>query len=193
MKTFAFLAIVAAQTAAINFGSGVNSYTLDIHYDSVTSEIVIVSTQPDQTWFGIMLGGNTMTNTESIVFIGNGASSSTSNGWSTGHAMPTAAATQSLTTTVTTATAPIKMTTRRRLNPNHTNQFVIPLDTDISMAFAGCGSTNDITTQHDESASWTLRVPADGTTANKNSVGTGAGNLAFNLALVLSVAAVTLF
>ena len=69
-----------------------------------------------------------MTNTEAIYFVGNGASSSVENYYSTSQATPTISADQTLTDSITSQTSTIKMTTRRKLNPNKTNQFVIPLD-----------------------------------------------------------------
>ena len=69
-----------------------------------------------------------MTNTEAIYFVVNGASSSVENYYSTSQATPTISADQTLTDSITSQTSTIKMTTRRKLNPNKTNQFVIPLD-----------------------------------------------------------------
>ena len=97
-------------------------------YDHATDEVVFVSTQSDNTWFGILLGGSTMTNTEAIYFVASGASSSVKNYYSTSHVTPTISADQSLFSKILSKTSTVKMTTRRKLNPKKTNQFVIPLD-----------------------------------------------------------------
>ena len=83
MKSLTVLSLVSATAAAIDFNCGVYAFTS--YYDSATSEIVIQTTQPDQTWFGLLLGASVMTNTEAIVFFGDGASSTAKNYYSTGH------------------------------------------------------------------------------------------------------------
>ena len=82
MKSLTVLSLVAAISKAIDFECGL--YTFTSYYDVATSEIVIQTTQPDQSWFGILLGASTMTNTEAIVFSAEGASSSAKNYYSTG-------------------------------------------------------------------------------------------------------------
>ena len=75
MKLGVILAIVAAKSASANdFCSG--SVTLTATYDSATQSVEIVTTQPDQSWFGILLGSSSMTGSEAIYFVGDGASSS---------------------------------------------------------------------------------------------------------------------
>ena len=105
MKSITVLSLVAALSAAIDFDCGV--YTFTSYYDTATSEIVIQTTQPDQTQFGLLLGSGSMTNTEALVFIGDGASSTAKNYYSTGHSAPTLATQQSLTTTVDSASSTI--------------------------------------------------------------------------------------
>ncbi len=87
MKSLTVLSLVAAVSTAIEFECGL--YTFTSYYDAATSEIVIQTTQPDQSWFGILLGASTMTNTEAIVFSADGASSSAKNYYSTGYSAPT--------------------------------------------------------------------------------------------------------
>ncbi len=87
MKTFTLVSLFAACASAYDFNFGM--YTLNATYDSATNEIVIETIQPDMSWFGILLGSRTMTNTEAIVFSGNGASSTAKNYHSSGHSQPT--------------------------------------------------------------------------------------------------------
>ena len=91
MKTLTFLVLFAASAAAIDFDNGAYSFT--VTYDSATSEIVIVTTQPDNSWFGILLGGSSMTNTEALYFVADGGSSYAKNAYSTGSIAPTLAGT----------------------------------------------------------------------------------------------------
>ena len=87
MKTFTGISLVAAVSTAIEFECGL--YTFTSYYDAATSEIVIQTTQPDQSWFGILLGASSMINTEAIVFSADGVSSSAKNYYSTGYSAPT--------------------------------------------------------------------------------------------------------
>ena len=161
MKSLSVLSLFAASSAAIDFDCG--AYTFTSYYDTTTSEIVIQTTQPDQTWFGVLLGASTMTNTEAIVFFGDGASSTAKNYYSSGYQSPTLAAQQTLVSTVDSATDTIQMTTRRPINPNIANQFSIPLDTDINMGYAANDSKNSLSYQHTIFGSWILNLPSDGT------------------------------
>ena len=142
MKPLTFLALCAASVAAIDFDNG--AYTFSATYDAATSEIVIVTTQPDNTWFGILLGGQTMTNTEALYFVADGANSYTKNAYATGHQAPTVASTQSLTTTITSQTSTVTLTTRRLINPAISNQYAIPLDTAVDCGAAWLSSSNNI-------------------------------------------------
>ena len=72
-SSFTLLSILAAFASAVDLDCG--KYTFNAYYDTTTSEIVIDTTQPDLSWFGVLLGSSSMTNTEAIVFFGNGASS----------------------------------------------------------------------------------------------------------------------
>ena len=112
-----------------------------------------------------------MTNTEAIVFFGDGASSSAKNYYSTGHVKPTLASTQSVTSTVTTSSQTITMTTRRALDPAVAQQFSIPLDTDITMGYATNDQTNSLNTVHNLFGSWTFNLASDGSSSG----GTGGG------------------
>ena len=169
MKSLTCLSLAAAFAAAVDINCGM--YTFTAHYDSATSEIVMETTQPDQSWFAILLGSSSMTNTEAIVFFGDGASSSAKNYHSTGHVKPTLASTQSVTSTVTTSSQTITMTTRRALDPAVAQQFSIPLDTDITMGYATNDQTNSLNTVHNLFGSWTFNLASDGSSSG----GTGGG------------------
>ena len=73
MRTFSLLCSVAAYSNALDINCGL--FTFSASYDAATGEIVMETTQPDQSWFGILLGSSSMTNTEAIVFFGDGVSS----------------------------------------------------------------------------------------------------------------------
>ena len=74
MKTWVILALAAANSSAYEFCGG--SVTMTLSYNKDTEEVEIVTTQPDNSWFGILLGSSSMSNTEAIYFVGDGASSS---------------------------------------------------------------------------------------------------------------------
>ena len=98
MKNIFLFALVAAKAAAIDFCDG--TVTLDVTYDSAAGEVVIVSTQNDNTWFGILLGASVMTNTEAIYFVASGGTSSVKNYYSDAEAPPTISADQTLTDSI---------------------------------------------------------------------------------------------
>ena len=57
MKSWIILAVVAANKAlATDFCGG--SVSLTATYKSATQTVEIVTTQPDQSWFGILLGSD---------------------------------------------------------------------------------------------------------------------------------------
>ena len=87
MKTFTSLALCAASVIAAEFGDN-GAFTFNAKYDATTKEIVIQTTQPDNSWFGILLGSSDMKDTEVIYFVADGASSYVDNGWSTGNQAP---------------------------------------------------------------------------------------------------------
>ena len=119
MKTWVILALTAANSLAYEFCDG--SVTMTVAYKIDTQSVEIVTTQPDKSWFGILLGSSSMTNTEAIYFVADGASSSAANYWSTGTGVPTLSDDQTLSDSVTSVTPVIKMTTTRKLDPVKTN------------------------------------------------------------------------
>ena len=44
------------------------NFDFQAHYDSNTKEIVFTTVQPDNSWFGILLGSATMYETDAISF-----------------------------------------------------------------------------------------------------------------------------
>ncbi len=115
MRTFTTLALCAVSVAATDFGNG--AFVISATFDAATSEIVIKTTQPDNSWFGILLGSSSMTDTEAIYFVADAGSSYAKNGWSSGEVAPDVSTpTQTVTTTITSQTSTISMTTRRKLN-----------------------------------------------------------------------------
>jgi len=134
MKNISVLALLVAKAIAYEFNDG--SYSISLQYDAATHEILFITTQPDNTWLGILLGSKSMVNTEAIVFFASGGTSTAKNYYSTGEKEPGIATPQSVTTTIDSQTGKVKMTTRRPLDPGHTRQFVIPLDTEVTMGVA---------------------------------------------------------
>ena len=78
------------------------------------------------------------------------------------------------------------MTTRRKLDTNQTNQFVIPLDVAIPMGYAFTSNSNNIGVKHTSRGSWTLLLRSDG------SVGTGAGFLFYQMSAAIAVTSILL-
>ena len=79
------------------------------------------------------------------------------------------------------------MTTRRKLDTDKTNQFVIPLDVAIDMGYAFNSNSNSIGNKHTKKGSWTLLLPSDGSAA------TGAGFLIYQTSAAIAVASILLF
>ena len=125
-------------------------YSFTATYDSATSEIVMVTTQPDNTWFGILLGssemgGNNNAGTEAIYFIANGDQSTAKNAWSSSYQAPAINNDQqTVSSTITSQTSTITLTTRRPINTNLGQQFVFPLDIAIDMGWAGNSESNNV-------------------------------------------------
>ena len=67
------------------------------------------------------------------------------------------------------------MTTRRPINPGFSNQFSIPLDSDINMGFGANDNTNSLSSKHKIFGSWVLNLPSDGT-ASGGSGGSGSSD-----------------
>ena len=76
------------------------------------------------------------------------------------------------------------MTTRRKLDTDQTNQFVIPLDVAIDMGYAFTSYSNSIGDKHTKKGSWTLLLPSDGSAA------TGAGFLMYQMSAVIAVVSI---
>ena len=78
------------------------------------------------------------------------------------------------------------MTTRRKLDTDQTNQFVIPLDIAIDMGYAFTSDSNRIGDKHTSRGSWSLLLPSDGSAA------TGAGFLMYQMSAAIAVALILL-
>ena len=135
MKTLTTLALCAASIAAIDLGDP--AFTFSATFDAATSEIVILTTQPDNSWLGILLGSSSMTDTEVIYFVADADQSYVKNGWSSGEVAPDVTTpTQTVTRTITSFTSTVSMTTRRKINTGESGKFVFPLDNAIDMGYA---------------------------------------------------------
>ena len=88
----------------------------------------MITTQPDASYFGLILGSSKMYDAEAIYFVGDGAQSYAANYWSVGRMVPILSEEQTLFTSITSQTSPIKMQTVRKLNTEKVSQFVLPLD-----------------------------------------------------------------
>lgn len=55
------------------------------------------------------------------------------------------------------------MTTRRKLDPGFSNQYIIPLDTDFTLGFAYNDQTNSLSSIHSQNGYWVFNLPSDGT------------------------------
>ena len=73
------------------------------------------------------------------------------------------------------------MTTRRKLDTDQTNQFVIPLDVAVDMGYAFNSNSNSIGNKHTSRGSWSLLLPSDGSAA------TGAGFLMYQMSAAIAV------
>ena len=79
------------------------------------------------------------------------------------------------------------MTTRRKLDTDQNNQYVIPLDIAIDMGYAFNSDTNNIGSKHTNKGSWTLLLPSDGSSAK------GAGFLVYQMSAAIAFAATMLW
>ncbi len=86
MKSYIFSAVsLSAHALMINNGA----LDFNAHYNRTTQSIIFTSTQPDHTWYGLLLGSSEMTNSDAVAFIANGTSSRAGDYYSTSRSLPT--------------------------------------------------------------------------------------------------------
>jgi hypothetical protein len=128
----AVLAIVGANAYTIN-----GNITFDVSYDSATGEVVFVTSQPDKSYFGILLGSHDMINADAIVFFAEGQTSKAQDYYSTTFGQVSLDATQNVTSRIiTVSSGTVILETRRKLKTTDAKDFVIPLDQTFEVSYA---------------------------------------------------------
>ena len=108
-----------------------------------------------------------MWGTDAIMWQGLGEQTMVKNYYSTENIAPTISSIQSVTFQVTdTSNSRTSITTRRKIDPNAPNQFVLRLDVTMQMGFACNDDTYISTFKHTTAFAWTMNLPSDGTYAN---------------------------
>lgn len=99
--------------------------------------VTFVATVPNNNYFAIGFG-TSMRNTDMILWQAIGEKSVTTDLWSTGHGRPATDSNQNLDSSfmVSPDGKTVKFTTKRFLNTNDSQDFVIPTNQDVDMIYA---------------------------------------------------------
>ena len=110
----------------------------DALYDAQADELVITTVQPDDSWFGILLGSDRMAaDADCIVFTAQSSSSRAVDHYLVGREKPLADPVNDVTSVVkSTANGKVTMETRRKLDTGDRGDYVIPLGSAFTVAYA---------------------------------------------------------
>ena len=133
LKTAALATLVNCQGTA-----EIDDYSyLSWDYDANTDEVVFTSTQPDGTWFGILLGSTGMFQTDAMVFKADGDASQAQDYYSNGYFPPSYDSEQNIKSQILrNEDGRVTIEARRPLQTSDDRDYVITLDQEFPIGFA---------------------------------------------------------
>ena len=124
------LSMQVANAASTGTGNEVaNNYNIQMWYNTSTSKVNYEVVIPDGTWFALMIGSTSMTNSDIVVFQANGGSSAVTDTYSTGWGQPGTDPSQDVTSSFTQVGSEIKFTAARALDTGDASRdYLLVLD-----------------------------------------------------------------